>query len=46
MVQNYSGYNGEMEKLDESCLQQSVDAKDFTLFNKASLNLNDDVFFY
>jgi hypothetical protein len=38
MVQNYSGYNGEAEKMEESCLQQSVDAKEFTLFNKASLN--------
>ena len=38
MVQNYSGYNGEMEQMEESCLQQSVDSKEFTLFNKASLN--------
>ena len=38
MVTNYAGYNGEAEKMEESCLQLSVDAKDFTLFNKSSLN--------
>jgi|TARA_B110000208_G_C11800782_1_gene442138 hypothetical protein len=38
MVHNYAGFNGEDETVEASCLQQSVDAKEFSLFNRASLN--------